>query len=50
MKAFADDKIHATEKLKSTFGRVENIVGKKRKCWIPILIPFSTMFLRATAL
>ena len=27
-KAFADDKINVTEKLKFVFGRVENIVGK----------------------
>ena len=28
LKAFADDKINVTEKLKSVLGRVENIVGK----------------------
>ena len=28
LKAFADDKLNATEKLKFVLGRVENIVGK----------------------
>ena len=28
LKAFADDKINVTEKLKFVLGRVENIVGK----------------------
>ena len=28
LKAFADDKINVTEKMKFVFGRVENIVGK----------------------
>ena len=28
LKAFADDKINVTEKLKCVFGRVENIMGK----------------------
>ena len=28
LKAYADDKINVTEKLKCVFGRVENIMGK----------------------
>ena len=44
LKAFADDKIDVTEKLKFVFGRVENIVGKRRKCWLPAFSPFPTMF------
>ena len=32
LKAFAGDKINMTEKLKFVLGRVENIVGKRRKC------------------
>ena len=31
-KAFADDKINVTEKLKFVLGTVENIVGNRRKC------------------
>ena len=44
MKALADDNIKVTENLKPGFGRVENIVGKKRKCWLPAFSPFPTMF------
>ena len=29
LKALADDKVNATEKLKFIFGRIENIVGKE---------------------
>ena len=28
--------------------RVKNIVGKRRKCWLPALSPFPTMFLKAS--
>ena len=46
LKANADDKIlvNAIEKLKPDFRRVENMVGKKRKCWLPAFSPFPTMF------
>ena len=43
-KVFADNKIGVNEKLKCGLGRVENIVEKKRKCWLPAFSPFSTMF------
>ena len=43
-KAFANDKINVTEKLKIVFGWVENIVGKRRKCWFPAFSPFPTIF------
>ena len=33
-KAFADDKIKVTDELKFVLGRVENIVGKGKKCWL----------------
>ena len=42
--AFADDKIIMTQKLKILLERVENIVGKRRKCWLPAFSPFLTMF------
>ena len=44
LKAFADDKINVTKKLKFVVGWVENIVGKRRKCWLPAFSPFPTMF------
>ena len=40
MKALADDKINVTRILKLVFGMVENIVGKRRKCWLPAFSPF----------
>ena len=39
--AFADKKINVTEKW-SVLRRVENIVGKGKKCWCPALSPFPT--------
>ena len=29
---------------------VENIVGKRRKCWLPAFSPFPSMFLKALCL
>ena len=43
-KAFTDDKINVTEKLKFLVGRDKNIVGKGEKCWLPAFCPFPTMF------
>ena len=47
LKAFADDKINATEKVRFVMGRLENIVGKGRKCWLPAFFHFPTMFSKA---
>ena len=44
LKAFADDNINMAEKLKFVFGRVENRLGKRRKCWLPAFSPFPTLF------
>ena len=33
LKVSADDKLNATEKIKFVYGWVEDIVGKRRKCW-----------------
>ena len=44
LKAFADNKINATEKLKFIFGRIVNIMGQRRKCWLLAFSPFPTMF------
>ena len=51
----ADDEILALSKLKLfhrmllrwchfSLIRVDNIVGKRRKCWLPAFFPFPTMF------
>ena len=44
LRGFADDKINVTQKLKFVLDWVENIVGKRRKCWKPALSPFPKMF------
>ena len=44
LKAFADDKFIVAIMMISVFDRVENIVEKTRKCWIPAFSPFPTMF------
>ena len=46
-KAFADDKIILAQKLKFVLEKVENIVGKGEKCWLPPFSPFPTMFSKA---
>ena len=44
LKAFADDKFNIAKMMISLFDRVENIVGKRRKCWLPAFSPFPAMF------
>ena len=44
MKAFADDKVNIAKMMISLYNRVENIVGKGEKCWLPAFSPFPTMF------
>ena len=44
LKGFADDKINVAEIIFSLYDRVENIVGKKRKCWLPAFSNFHTLF------
>ena len=44
LKELADNKIDVTENLKFVFGRAENIVGKRKKCWLPAFSPFPTVF------
>ena len=50
-KAFADDQIkyfNGTEKkIKLDYGKVENVVGKRRKCWLPAFSPFAIIFSKA---
>ena len=40
-KAFIDDKINVTEKLKFVLGRMENIEGKGENAGLPVFSPFS---------
>ena len=40
LKAFAEDKIEVVKVKISVFDRVENTVGKRRKCWLPAFSPF----------
>ena len=44
LKAFADDKITVAQMMVSAFERIENIKGKRRKCWLPAFSPCFTMF------
>ena len=47
LKAFSDDEIRASQKMKFMTVRVENIAGKGRKCWLSAFSPFPKMFSRA---
>ena len=47
LKAFADNKINETKKLKFVLQRVENIV-KRRKSWLPAFSPFTRCFQKAS--
>ena len=44
LKAFADDKVYVTEKLKFFMGRVENILGRGEKYWLPVFSIFPKKF------
>ena len=46
-KAFADDILKIIKTMISFFDRVENNVGKRRKCWLPAFSPFPTVFSKA---
>ena len=43
LKAFADDKINVTEKMKC-FGNSKKKYGKRRKCWLSAFSHFPTTF------
>ena len=47
LKAFADDKFDVAMMMISVFDRVEKTLWEKRKCWLPAISPFPTMFSRA---
>ena len=44
MKAFPSDKISFAKMIISDSDRVESIVEKKRKCWLPAISSFPIMF------
>ena len=44
LKAFADHNLNHTEVMIYLFDRVENIVEKGEKNWLPAFSPFPTMF------
>ena len=44
IESIADDNIYVYQKLTFVLRRVENLVGKKRKCWLPAFSLFPTMF------
>ena len=46
LKTFASNRINVNEKLKFGMGRIENIVGKRKK-WYPSFSPLPTMFSKA---
>ena len=48
LKAFADDKINVTQKLKFAFGKVENIVGKGENAGYQHFLHFRQCFQKAT--
>ena len=50
MKAFADNKINVSQKLKFVLGRVEKCCGKRRKCWLPAFSSFPTIFSKGFSL
>ena len=41
LKALADDKSSVTKSIKVVFHRIENMVGKEEKCWLPAFFFFS---------
>ena len=43
-KALADDNFNLAQMVQCFSDRVENIVGKSRKCWFPAFSLFTTMF------
>ena len=47
LKAFAVDKSNVAKMVISVFDRVENIVGKRKKCWLTAFSPFPTMLSKA---
>ena len=48
LKAFADDKIHVTQKLKIVFRMVGNIVGKRENAGYQHFLPFPQCFQTAS--
>ena len=49
MKAFPSDKISFAKMIISDSDRVESIVEKKRKCWLPAISSFPIMFTKSSS-
>ena len=41
---FADENINVAYRIEVIFDRIENIVGKKRKCWLQHFLSFQLCF------
>ena len=48
LKAFADDKTDVSQKLKFALGRVQNVMGKRRKCCYQHFLLFPQFLKKAT--
>ena len=44
LKAFAASKLNIAKMMVAVLTRLENTVGKWRKCWLPAFSPFPTVF------
>ena len=44
LKAFADVKLNIVKMTISLLDRVENTEGKGKKCWLPAIFPFPSVF------
>ena len=47
LKAFAEDKLNVANMTIYVFDRVENTLGKRRKCRLQAFSPFPTLFCKA---
>ena len=47
LEAFTDDKRNVNKKKEVCYETSKKYCGKRRKCWLPVFSPFSTMFSKA---
>ena len=47
LRPFADNNSNKTQKSKLNMESIENLVGKRRKCWLPAFSPFPRRFSKA---
>ena len=50
MKAFEESNSNVGQMIQFLIETEVNIVGKRRKCWLPAFSPFTTMFLQGVFL